>query len=251
MCPRAQCRVGTPATLSWNALNYDSPPLKAALKFSGIFAAGLALPLFIAPAASALTQSATFNPVLQVDGSSGTTGFTFSGFTGPVSSVTTTINLTKCDDPISTTGACLGSLGNFSFNEEIRLSLQSPTGTIVQLVAAGNNLDGQDPGDTVSWTFDDTASSLVSGNLLISGTYLPFSSLSAFSSETGNGTWNLLYADTEEEDPMSINGWSLTVNEVSAPPASVPGPLPVLGLAAAFGFSRRMRRRIATQRPKD
>lgn len=145
----------------------------------------------------------------------------------------------------------MGSLGNFSFNEEIRLSLQSPTGTIVQLVAAGNGLGGQTPGDTVSWTFDDTASSLVSGNLLISGTYLPFSSLSAFSSETGNGTWNLLYADTEEEDPMSINGWSLTVNEVSAPPASVPGPLPVLGLAAAFGFSRRMRRRIATQRPKD
>ena len=250
MCPRAQCRVGTPATLSWNALNYDSPPLKAALKFSGIFAAGLALPLFIAPAASALTQSATFNPVLQVDGSSGTTGFTFSGFTGPVSSVTTTINLTKCGLSITTTGACL-SPGNYSFNDEIRLSLQSPTGTIVQLVAAGNNLDGQDPGDTVSWTFDDTASSLVSGNLLISGTYLPFSSLSAFSSETGNGTWNLLYADTSVSDPMSINGWSLTVNEVSAPPASVPGPLPVLGLAAAFGFSRRMRRRIATQRPKD
>ena len=249
MCPRAQCRVGTPATVSWNALNYDSPPLKAALKFSGIFAAGLALPLFIAPAASALTQSATFNPVLQVDGSSGTTGFTFSGFTGPVSSVTTTINLTKCDDPISTTGECLNT--GLSWNEEIRLSLQSPTGTIVQLVAEGNGLGGQTPGDTVSWTFDDTASSLVSGNSLISGTYKPFSSLSAFSGETGNGTWNLLYEDTADGDPMSINGWSLTVNEVSAPPASVPGPLPVLGLAAAFGFSRRMRRRIATQRPKD
>ena len=240
MCPRAQCRVGTPATASWNALNYDSPPLKAALKFSGIFAAGLALPLFIAPAASALTQSATFNPVLEVDDSSGTTGFTFSGFTGPVSSVTTTINLTKCGVSISTTGACLGA--SSSYNDEIRLSLQSPTGTIVQLVAAGNNLDGQTPGDTVSWTFDDTASSLVSGNLLVSGTYLPFSSLSAFSGETGNGTWNLLYADTAQDDPMSINGWSLTVNA----PASVPGPLPVLGLAAAFGFSRRMRRRIAT-----
>ena len=138
-----------------------------------------------------------------------------------------------------------------SWNDEIRLGLQSPTGTIVQLVAAGNGLGGQKPGDTVSWTFDDTASSLVSGNLLISGTYLPFSSLSAFSGETGNGTWNLLYEDTADGDPMSINGWSLTVNEVSAPPASVPGPLPVLGLAAAFGFSRRMRRRIATQRPKD
>lgn len=244
----AQCRVGTPATVSWIPLNYDSP-LKGTLKVSGIFAAGLALPLFIAPAASALTQSATFNPVLQVDASSGTTGFTFSGFTGPVSSVTTTINLTKCGLSISTTGACLGT-GN-SWNDEIRLSLQSPTGTIVQLVAAGNGLGGQTPGDTVSWTFDDTASSLVSGNLLVSGTYLPFSSLSAFSGETGNGTWNLGFADTARSDPMSINGWSLTVNEVSAPPASVPGPLPVLGLAAAFGFSRRMRRRIATQHPKD
>ena len=228
------------------------PPLNAALKFSGIFAAGLALPLFIAPAASALTQSATFNPVLQVDYSSGTTGFTFSGFTGPVSSVTTTINLTKCGGAISTTGACLGAgVSSGSFNAEIRLGLQSPTGTIVQLVAEGNGLGGQTPGDTVNWTFDDTASSLVSGNSLISGTYKPFSSLSAFSGETGNGTWNLLYEDTADGDPMSINGWSLTVNEVSAPPASVPGPLPVLGLAAAFGFSRRMRRRIATQRPKD
>jgi hypothetical protein len=26
----------------------------------------------------------------------------------------------------------------------------------------------------------------------------------------------------------------------------VPGPLPLLGLGAAFGFSRRLRRRIAT-----
>jgi hypothetical protein len=31
---------------------------------------------------------------------------------------------------------------------------------------------------------------------------------------------------------------------VSAPPASVPGPLPLLGAAAAFGFSRKIRTRI-------
>lgn len=242
MCPRAQCRVRTPATVSWNPLNYDSPPLKAALKFSGIFAAGLALPLFIAPAASALTQSANFNPVLEVDDSSGTTGFTFSGFTGPVSSVTTTINLTKCDDPIdSTTGACLGK--GASFNDEIELQLQSPTGTIVSLVPF-DALSGQIPGDTVTWTFTDAASSVVSGASLVSGTYLPSSPLSAFIGEDGNGTWNLLFADNSENDPLSINSWSLSVQQV-------PGPLPVLGLAAAFGFSRRMRRRIATQRPKD
>ena len=31
------------------------------------------------------------------------------------------------------------------------------------------------------------------------------------------------------------------------PPSSVPGPLPILGAAAAFGMSRRLRRRIASQ----
>jgi hypothetical protein len=45
-------------------------------------------------------------------------------------------------------------------------------------------------------------------------------------------------------DPLSVNSWSLTVmNEV-------PRPLPVLGAAAAFGYSRRIRRRLATSRPQ-
>ena len=38
---------------------------------------------------------------------------------------------------------------------------------------------------------------------------------------------------------------SLTVEKVDLPPASVPGPLPILGFGAAFGFSRRLRHRVA------
>ena len=214
---------------------------------TAVSAACLALPLLAPPAASALTQSATFDPVLQVDGNSASTGFTFSGFTGPVSSVTTTINLTKCDDPIATaTGACLGT--GDSYNSEIQLRLQSPTGTIVSLVPFGR-LSGQAPGGTVAWTFDDTASSLVSGNSLSSGTYLPFSSLSAFSGQNGNGTWNLLFQDDTPGAPLSINGWNLTVNAAAGPtPADVPGPLPLFGLAAAFGWSRLLRKRIRARR---
>jgi len=204
-------------------------------------AASLGFPLLAPQAASAATQSATFNPVLIVDDGGSSTGFTFSGFTGPVSGVTTTINLTKCDSPInSATGACEGS--GKSWNEEIQLQLQSPTGTIVTLVPF-NALDGQMPGNTVTWTFTDAASSVVSGNLLVSGTYLPSSPLSAFIGEDGNGTWNLLFADDSGSDPLSINSWSLTVN---TPPA--PGPLPLLGAASAFGISRRLRRRIASSR---
>jgi hypothetical protein len=196
-------------------------------------------------AASAATQSATFSPVLIVDAASSSTGFTFSGFTGPVSGVTTTINLTKCDDPInSSTGACEGS--GFSFNGEIKLQLQSPTGTIVSLVPF-DALDGQTPGDTVTWTFADSASSVLSGDLLVSGTYLPSSPLSAFIGESGNGIWNLLFEDDAGGDPLSINSWSLTVNA----PLPVPGPLPVLGAASAFGISRRLRGRIASSRAQS
>lgn len=206
---------------------------------TAITAACLGLPLLATQAASAATQSATFNPVLIVDGSSRSTGFTFSGFTGPVSGVTTTVNLTKCDDPInSSTGACEGT--GISWNDEIQLLLQSPTGTIVSLVPF-DALSGQAPGATVTWSFADSASSVVSGSSLVSGTYLPSSPLSAFIGENGNGTWNLLFADGSGEDPLSINSWSLTVNPV-------PGPLPVLGAASAFGISRRLRRRIASSR---
>ena len=94
----------------------------------------------------------------------------------------------------------------------------------------------------MTWTFADSASSVVSGNTLVSGTYLPFSPLSAFIGENGNGTWNLLFDDGAGGDPLSINNWSLTVNQ------QVPGPLPVLGAASAFGISRRLRRRIASSR---
>jgi hypothetical protein len=90
---------------------------------------------------------------------------------------------------------------------------------------------------------------VVSGNLLVSGTYLPSSPLSAFIGESGNGTWKLLFEDNSGSDPLSINSWSLTVN---APlPVPVPGPLPVLGAAAAFGISRRLRGRIASSRAQS
>jgi hypothetical protein len=52
--------------------------------------------------------------------------------------------------------------------------------------------------------------------------------------------------------PGVVATWSLdttndTINVVIGPPpaAAVPGPLPLLGAGAAFGFSRRLRRRVA------
>jgi hypothetical protein len=54
------------------------------------------------------------------------------------------------------------------------------------------------------------------------------------------GTWTLF-------DPgvSSYIGDTISVQvNASRSPASVPGPLPILGVAATFGFSRKLRKRI-------
>ncbi len=152
------------------------------------------------------------------------------------------INLTKCGGDISAAGVCEG--GGNSFNEEIGLSLKGPSETVVPLVNV-YTLDGQRPGGTATWTFADSASTIVAGDLLVSGTYKPASPLSAFNGQSGNGTWELLITDDWDGDPLSVNSWSLSVG--SGPVASpVPGPLPLLGAGAAFGWTRRLRKRIGS-----
>jgi len=186
--------------------------------------------------AGTFTQSASFNPVLEVDAGSGTTSLNFAGLIGPITSVTTTVNLTKCDDPISSTGVCEGS--GFSFNEEIVLRLISPDGTTVNLINAGTIL-GQQPGTTVTFTFDESSLNPIGGNFLVSGTFNPTGNLNDFIGEDGNGNWTLFFEDVGGGDPLSINSFSVTVNTVPEP-ASTLGLVVIgaLGLASKFGKSR-------------
>ena len=51
------------------------------------------------------------------------------------------------------------------------------------------------------------------------------------------------YSGTSTSPLYQISAF--TVEKVDLPPATVPGPLPILGFGAAFGFSRRLRRRVA------
>jgi hypothetical protein len=46
--------------------------------------------------------------------------------------------------------------------------------------------------------------------------------------------------------PGNIGNFVVTLTPGSPVANNVPGPLPILGAGAAFGFSRRMRRRINT-----
>jgi hypothetical protein len=58
------------------------------------------------------------------------------------------------------------------------------------------------------------------------------------------GTWTLF-----DPNDSSYVGDTISVQvNAGGSPANVPGPLPILGLAAAFGFSRKLRKRIKRHR---
>ena len=189
--------------------------------------------------AGTFTQSASFNPVLQVDAGAGTTSLNFAGLTSPITSVTTTVNLTKCDNPISSTGVCVGS--GFSYNNEIALRLISPGGTTVNLISAGT-FSGQTPGTTVTFTFDESSLNPIGGGSLVSGTFNPTGNLNDFIGEDGNGNWTLFFEDVGDGDPLSVNSFSVTVDNVDTvpEPASTLGLIVIgaLGLATKFSKSR-------------
>ena len=65
--------------------------------------------------------------------------------------------------------------------------------------------------------------------------------LTTISGLPSNGTWRLKISDNVSGDTGTLGSWSLNLQGSS--PASVPGPLPLLGAGAAFGWSRRLRKR--------
>jgi hypothetical protein len=54
---------------------------------------------------------------------------------------------------------------------------------------------------------------------------------------------------TEGNNAFALQLSFLSVELASPPPTAAPGPLPLLGVAAAFGYSRKVRRRVASSRP--
>ena len=242
--------------MSLNILKAQFAPaiLRLPLFLAGLCASGLAINLLSGMPARGLTvtKSESFSPVLQIDGGILDTGLLIGGLASSVTNVSLSVSLTKCGGrvPISSAGVC--NSPDFSFNSEIQLFLESPTGTFAQMVYQGD-LSGQTPGATVTWDFQDSFSSPVSGSLLVSGNYKSADPFSIFNGEAPNGTWRLYYEDTTPGGPLSINSWSISVTDEngSGPgptPADVPGPLPLFGLAAAFGWSRLLRKRIRARR---
>jgi MYXO-CTERM domain-containing protein len=240
------------ATSNRFAFTVTASPLFCA----GLCLTGLSLDLLPGTPAHALTvsNSATFSPVLKVDGGVENTGLAITGLGASVTNISLSVSLTKCGSTINSDGTCVTNFPpDDSYNDDIGLYLLSPLGTIAALVLPYplSSRSGQDDGATVTWNFDDSFSKAVGGSSLLSGDYRPVDLFSIFNGQNPNGTWTLRYEDTTPIAPLSINSWSISVTDETGPgpgPADVPGPLPLAGLAAAFGWSRLLRKRIRAKR---
>jgi subtilisin-like proprotein convertase family protein len=89
------------------------------------------------------------------------------------------------------------------------ISLISPTGTEIQLVARPCTNAAL---LNITATFDDSGSTLVCAtNPAITGTVKPLQPFSGFNGQPINGVWQLKVLDPYNEDGGAINSWSLNV----------------------------------------
>jgi len=205
----------------------ESPKTKLLLRFSSFLAAPAALFLGTGQAKAVLTYNifeSGGNVVVQTAGALNLTGATAvattqCGFDGAIASTLALI----CTG-LSVTSPQYKIAGPSSFNgSALALPASIVTGTTAYLYGTNQAFS--------------ISSAYVSGTPIISSATFNGQTLASmgFTITTGLiGTWTL-------------NGTSETIQVVlGQPSAAVPGPLPLLGAGAAFGWSRRLRKRSTT-----
>ncbi len=106
---------------------------------------------------------------------------------------------------------CPTRIGN-PFHGETRLRLESPDGTVIELVNFDTYTGNVVIGDVIT-TFDDSAAVPPGPGAPVSGTFRPTGPgmLANFNGENPVGTWNVLGSDDVLFDPLCVNSYELTV----------------------------------------
>ena len=105
------------------------------------------------------------------------------------------------------------------------------------------------------WNFstaDDEGAEYDPFGYLLNGAFTQLTSDSGSSTQSGSASFSVLtgqvFGFRQNSFDSAYGRASTTISNFNGPtaaaPASVPGPLPILGVGAAFAYSRRLRRRI-------
>jgi hypothetical protein len=83
---------------------------------------------------------------------------------------------------------------------------------------------------------------------LLNGAFTQLTNDAGSQTQSGSVTFSVLATDTfgfrQNSEDSCCGRASTNISNFNGPIASVPGPLPILGLGVAFAYSRRLRRRI-------
>ena len=205
-----------------------------------------------------ISQTATFNVsadftgtgVVVVDSSTATefaiidssTATEFANISDPamdaIVDVIFTANVSSSSSSINSDGT-INSSGGSPFNNELGLTLISPTGTSLVLIGTGTFGQGAngDAFELLDISFADGGAPL-GPNPPTGGTFAATGgSFDIFNGEFAGGAWQIVIQDTVGADPKSLNGFSLTV--VTAVPEPSSAFFMALGLIGVATLRRR------------
>ncbi len=93
-----------------------------------------------------------------------------------------------------------------TWTSDLRLSLQSPTGTIINMIASGLCTNS----DNIIAEFDQQAASLIGAVCPMNNIFArPSATFGGFNGQVMEGTWTLRVQDVATQDAGSINSWCL------------------------------------------
>ena len=191
----------------------------------------------VAPANAAPCADGTLTALLNVSCTSAE-GFTFkitsfSGFSGLDTFSFTNGGTNNFQYSLQGAAAFVNAGNPYEFTYE----LAAPSGRLLDLYTTGGSTSFPTAASTWVISENSAQAKVASGTVAFTGQTNAVADFDPnISSTTFTGTLNV--------STGNISALTSLVTTAAAPTAAVPGPLPIFGAAAAFGFSRKVRNRI-------
>ena len=105
------------------------------------------------------------------------------------------------------------------YDGDLAIMLKSPAGTVVTL----SQSRGGDGDNFTATVFDDEAATAIgAGAAPFTGSFRPDQPLSAFDSQTADGTWTMIVVDQAGGDEGTLNSWGIDVTDSACSVAEAP-----------------------------